>query len=121
MRVKVYSLKPGPKGFVIDKKCLHCIIEVCDGKGSFRFFDKRREKRIREIFGAPSSVFVAGGQMPDGASFDAVETHPAWSNEAIEAIVKEELYGLSLGATIEREGNGLRQWMRATKRLFGRR
>lgn len=121
MRIKVYSLKPGPKGFVIDKKCLHCIIEVRNGKGSFRFYDASREKLIREIFDAPSSVFVSGGQMPDGMSFDAVETHPAWSDEAIEAIVKEELYGLSLGATIEREGNGLRQWMRAAERLFGRR
>ncbi len=30
-----------------------------------------------------------------------METHPAWSAEAIKAIVEGQLYGHNLGATIE--------------------
>ena len=111
MRVKVYELKPKdgvyrPTGgeFVIDKSRLQCIITVEDGKGTFRFLDPSQEKRIRELFDAPSSVFVAGGTTPDGAHWDAIQSHPAWSAEAIEAIVKHQLYGCSLGATIEYDG-----------------
>ncbi|MGO8757868.1 MAG: hypothetical protein ACLQG3_07060 [Terracidiphilus sp.] len=109
MRVKVYGIKPRgaikPSGgeFVLDKSRLHCVITVKDGKGSFEFRDRSREKLIRELFDAPSTVFVAGGKTPDGAHWDAIETHPAWSVEAIEAIVKDVLYGHSLGATIEYE------------------
>jgi hypothetical protein len=101
MRVKVYELKPGLGGFVLDPQLMHCIIDIEDGKGRFQFFDSSREKLIRSLFDGPSSIFVAGGKTPDGAYFDAMETHPAWSVEAIEAIVKEELYGFNLGATIE--------------------
>lgn len=101
MRVKVYELMPGPGGFVLDRDRLHCVIEVKDGKGSFRFVDASREKLIRSLFEGPSSTFVAGGQSQDGVFFDAMESHPAWSVEAIEAVVKDALYGHSLGATIE--------------------
>lgn len=101
MRVKVYELMPGPDGFVIDKDLLHCVLEVRDGAGSFKFVNAKREKLIRELFEEPSSRIVAGGQTPDGTFFDAMETHPAWSVEAIEAVVKDELYGHNLGATIE--------------------
>lgn len=101
MRVKVYQLQPSPDGFVLDKERLHCVIDVEDGKGSFQFLDTSREKLIRSLFDGPSTIFVAGGKTPDGAFFDAVETHPAWSVEAIEAIVDNELYGFNLGATIE--------------------
>jgi len=103
MRVKVYELKPSLRGHVIDKNRLYCIIDVKNGEGSFRFVDTKREKIIRELFDAGSHRFVAGGQMPDGHFFDAMESHPAWSVEAIEAIVKEELYGFNLGATIEHD------------------
>jgi hypothetical protein len=58
---------------------------------------------IRELFDGPSSTFVSGGKTPDGVHWDAMETHPAWSVEAIEAIVKGQLYGHNLGATIEYE------------------
>ena len=101
MLVKVYSLMPTDKGFVLDKDCLHCIITVKDGKGSFKFKNSSREKLIRELFDGPSSVFVSGGKAPDGTHWDAMESHPAWSIEAIEAIVNDELYGHSLGGTIE--------------------
>ena len=101
MRVKVYELMPGPAGFVVDKSRLHCVIDVKDGKGSFRFANGSREKLIRSLFEGPSTTFVGGGKTPDGDFFDAVETHPAWSVEAIKAVVEDELYGHNLGATIE--------------------
>jgi hypothetical protein len=103
MRVKVYELHPVDGKFVVDESRLHCVISIKDGKGSFQFLDSRREKLIRELFDAPSSTFVSGGQTPDGAHWDAMETHPAWSAGAIEAIVKDELYGFNLGATIDDE------------------
>jgi hypothetical protein len=101
MRVKVYDLMPGPTGFVLDKQRLHCIIDVKDGKGNFHFLNPRREEIIRELFSGPSSTFVAGGKSPDGFYFDAMETHPAWSTEAIKTVVQDVLYGFNLGATIE--------------------
>lgn len=101
MRVKVYELRPGLRGFVLDKHRKHCIIDIREGKGSFPFLDPSREKLMRSLFDEPSRTFVAGGKSPDGVHFDAIETHPACSVEAIEAIVNEELYGFNLGATIE--------------------
>ncbi len=101
MRVKVYELEPGPEGFVLDLQRMHCIIDIKDGNGKFKFLDSRREKMIRSLFDGPYSGFVAGGQSPDGVYFDAMNTYPAWSVEAIEATVKDELYGHNLGATIE--------------------
>jgi hypothetical protein len=101
MRVKVYELQPGEGGFVLDLDRLYCVITIEDGKGSFRFLNASREKLIRELFDGPSSSFVSGGTTPDGAHWDALETHPAWSVEAIKAIVEAELYGHNLGATIE--------------------
>jgi hypothetical protein len=101
MRVKVYELQPGEGGFVLDLDRLYCVITVKDGKGIFKFHDASREKLIRELFDGPSSCFVSGGTTPDGAHWDALETHPAWSVEAITAIVEDELYGHNLGATIE--------------------
>ena len=101
MHVKVYELKPGLEGFVLDIQRIHCTIDIKDGKGSFQFLDPSREKLIRSLFDGPSTTFVAGGKSPDGVYFDAIKTHPAWSVNAIEAIVKEELYGFNLGATIE--------------------
>jgi hypothetical protein len=98
MRVKVYELEPGPEGFVLDQQRMHCIIDINDGKGEFKFRDSSREKLIRSLFDEPYSGFVAGGKSPDGSYFDAMQTHPAWS---VEAIVNEELYGHNLGATIE--------------------
>lgn len=106
MRVKVYELRPGPSGFVVDEDRLYCMIEINNGKGSFRFFDASREKLIRSLFEAPSTRFVAGGQDPDGVHFDAMETHPAWSTAAIEAIVSDELYGHNLGGVIEYDKPG---------------
>jgi len=103
MRVKVYELKPGDGRFVLDKSRLYCVIAIKDGAGSFKFLDRSREKLIRELFDGPSLNFVSGGTTPDGAHWDAMETHPRWSVEAIEAIVKGELYGHNLGATIEYE------------------
>jgi hypothetical protein len=103
MRVKVYDLQPGDGGFVIDKSSLHCVITIKDGNGSFKFLNTGREKLIRELFDGPSSRFVSGGTTPDGAHWDALETHPAWSVEAIEAIFEDQLYGFNLGATIEYE------------------
>jgi len=101
MRVKVYDLKPGGGGFVLDKSRMHCIITIKDGNGSFKFLNPSREKLIRELFDGPSSSFVSGGMTSDGVHWDAMETHPAWSVEAIEAIVNDQLYGFSLAATIE--------------------
>jgi len=92
---------PTDKGFVLDKDFLHCIITIKNGKGSFKFRNSSREKLIRELFDGPSSRFVSGGQAPDGTRWDAMEQHPAWSVEAIEAIVNDVLYGHSLGAVIE--------------------
>jgi hypothetical protein len=103
MRVTVYELEPGKDGFVLDRSHMYCVIEIKDGAGSFRFLDRSREKLIRELFDGPSLNFVSGGTTPDGAHWDAMETHSAWSVEAIEAIVKDELYGHNLGATIEYE------------------
>lgn len=103
MRVKVYELQPGPAGFELDKDRLHCIIDIKEGKGTFRFLDSSREKLIRSLFDGPSSSFVAGGKTPEGFYLDAIETHPAWSAEAVEAVVKSQLYGFNLGATIEHE------------------
>ncbi len=101
MRVRIYELQPGDGGFVLDKSRMHCIIAVKEGKGSFKFLNSSREKLIRELFDAPSTTFVSGGTAPDGTHWDAVKTHPAWSVEAIEAIVGNQLYGFNLGATIE--------------------
>lgn len=101
MRVTVYELKPGLRGFELDKERMYCVIDIKDGKGSFHFLDPGREKLIRSLFDGPSSTFVAGGRSPDGVYFDAMQTHPAWSVEAVEAVVKGELYGFNLGATIE--------------------
>jgi hypothetical protein len=101
MRVRVYELQPGPGGFVLDRQRLHCVIDIEDAKGRFHFLDSSREKLIRSLFDGQSSTFVAGGKTPDGAYFDAVETHPAWSAEGIRAVVDNELYGFNLGATIE--------------------
>jgi hypothetical protein len=101
MRIKVYELMPGPSSFVVDKDRLHCIIDVKNRKGTFRFHSTSREKLIRELFDGPSSTFVAGGKSPDGFYFDAMQTHPAWSAEAIKTIVQDELYGFNLGATID--------------------
>lgn len=104
MRVKVCELEPGPEGFVLDNERLHCIIDVKEGEGKFWFKDPSREKLIRSLFSAPVGTFVGGGKSPEGVYFDAIETHPALSVEAIEAIVKEQLYGFNLGATIEYDG-----------------
>ena len=101
MRVKVYELRPSGGGHILDKSRMHCVITVNEGKGTFRFLDSSREKLIRSLFDGPSSTFVAGGKSPDGTHWDALETRPAWSVEAIEAIVKHQLYGHNLGATIE--------------------
>jgi len=101
MRVKIYELQPRGGEFVLDKSRMVCIITFKEGKGSFKFLDLSRERLIRSLFESPSSRFVAGGKSPDGAHWDAVETHPAWSVEAIKAIVDHNLYGFSLGATIE--------------------
>lgn len=101
MRVRIYQLRPSPNGFVIDEDRLHCILEIQDGKGTFKFLNTSREKLIRSLFEAPSMSFVAGGQDPDGVHFDAMETRPAWTIAAIEAIVGDQLYGHSLGAVIE--------------------
>lgn len=114
MRVKVYEIRPpwkketerilhGPGGgeYVLDTSRMQCIITVKEGKGSFKFVNWSREKLIRETFDAPSFRFVAGGKMPGGGHWDGTETHPAWSVEAIESIVKHQLYGFNLGATIE--------------------
>jgi hypothetical protein len=101
MRVKVYELRPGTRGFVLDMRQLHCVIDIQQGKGSFQFHNSRREKLIRSLFDAPSNTFTAGGISPGGVYVDAVQTHPAWSVEAIKAIVKDDLYGFNLGATIE--------------------
>jgi len=103
MRVKVYELQPGDGGFVLDKSRLHCIIVIKEGKGSFKFLNPIRQKLIRELFDGSSSNFVSGGTTPDGAHWDAMETHPAWSIEAIETTAKHRLYGHNLGATIEYE------------------
>jgi hypothetical protein len=103
MRVKVYELHPVDGKFVLDKDRLHCIITIKNGKGAFKFHDSNREKIIRELFDAPSHVFVAGGTAPDGIHWDAMQTHPAWSVEAIQAIVENQLYGSNLGATIDEE------------------
>ena len=116
MHVKVYGIRPpwrketekilhGPGGgeYVLDKSRMHCIITVKEGKGSFKFVNSSREKLIREQFDAPSFRFGAGGEAPGGVHWDATETHPAWSVEAIESIVKHQLYGFNLGATIEYE------------------
>jgi hypothetical protein len=105
MRVRIYELRPSPNGFVVDEDLLHCIIDIQDGKGSFKFLNTSREKLIRSLFEAPSMSFVVGGQGPDGVHFDAMETHPAWMAEAIEAIVSDELYGHNLGGVIEYDGD----------------
>ncbi|MGO8819177.1 MAG: hypothetical protein ACLQVG_31445 [Terriglobia bacterium] len=114
MRVKVYEIRPsykkeaanilhGPGGgeYVLDTSRMQCVITVREGEGSFKFVNSSREKLIRETFDAPSFRFVAGGEMPGGGHWDGAETHPAWSVEAIESIVKHQLYGFNLGATIE--------------------
>lgn len=101
MRVTIYKLRPSPNGFVLNEDRMQCIIEIHEGKGTFRFLSPSREKLIRSLFEGPSTRFGAGGRSPDGTYFDAMETHPAWSVEAIESIVKHQLYGHSLGATIE--------------------
>lgn len=103
MRVKVYELQPGDGGFQLDKSRLHCILAIEEGRGNFNFLDPSREKLIRELFDGPSSNFVSGGTTPDGAHWDAIESHPAWTVEAIEAIVNDQLYAHNLGATIENE------------------
>lgn len=109
MRVKIYELRPSPNGFVIDEDRLHCIITIHEGKGSFKFLNASRETLIRSLFEAPSSRFVAGGKSPDGTYFDAMETHPAWTTEAIEAIVEDELYGHNLGGVIEYDADANRE------------
>lgn len=101
MRVRVYELQPGPAGFELDKERMHCIIDIKAGKGSFEFFDSRREKLIRSLFENPSKTFVAGGKTPDGYYVDAMKSDPAWSAEAVETVVSDVLYGFNLGATIE--------------------
>jgi tricorn protease-like protein len=103
MRIKIYELHPVDGKFVLDKDRLHCIITVRKGKGTFKFLDQSREKLIRELFDRPSSHFVAGGTAPDGTHWDAMETHPAWSVEAIQAIVKHRLYGHNLGAMVDEQ------------------
>lgn len=103
MRVKVYEIMPGPTGFVLDEQRLHCIIDIEDGNGTFHFLNHSREKLIRQLFSSPSSTFVAGGKSTDGLHFDVIETHPAWSAEAIHAVIEGELYGFNLGAAIENE------------------
>lgn len=101
MRVKVYELMPSNGRFVIDPDRVYCVITIENGNGTFKFLDPKREKLIRELFDGPSSSFVSGGITPEGDHWDALETHPAWSAEAIQAIVEDELYGHNLGATIE--------------------
>lgn len=101
MRIQVYELQPSPDGFVIDPDRLHCVITVKEGTGSFRFLNPSREKLIRSLFDGPFSHFVRGGKTPGGPHWDAMETHPAWSAEAIHAIVEDGLYGHNLGATID--------------------
>jgi hypothetical protein len=47
MPVKVYELKPGLEGFVLDMQRIHCTIDIKDRKGSFQFLDLSCEKLIR--------------------------------------------------------------------------
>jgi hypothetical protein len=99
-RIEVYELRPEKDDFVIDESRLLCIITVGNGSGTFQFFDAAWEPVIRETFDAPSFSFVYGGTDPEGAHYDGAVTHPAWSREALESIVKHELSGLDMGAKI---------------------
>lgn len=103
MRVTVYELRPGDGKFVLDKSHKHCIIAIKEGRGSFLLLDPSRQKLIQELFDGLSSNSVSGGKEPERAHWDAIETHPAWSVEVIEAIIKEQLFGFNMCATIEYE------------------
>jgi hypothetical protein len=100
MIIEIYELRPGEEGFVINDRRLLCIITVKDGKGSFNFLDSRRERLIRGMFEGSALSFVDGGTGPGGIHVDSLVKRPAWSREAVEAIVNEQLFGSGMGGKI---------------------
>jgi len=98
VRIEIYELRRESDGFVIDETRPVAVITVKDGIGAFHLHDKRKEKTLRDIFDNPVTSFVAGGKALDGACWDAVTTCPAWSMEAIQRILEDQLRGHNLGA-----------------------
>jgi hypothetical protein len=85
---------------VIGEKHPVAVVTVKDGQGSFHFYDKSREKLLRELFTESARAFRGGGRTPDGVFVDAFVTYPAWTREALELIVSDILRGYSLGGRI---------------------
>ena len=100
MRVKIYKLRREAADWVIDEKHPVAEVTIKDGQGSFRFYDRGREKLLRQLFTEPARAFRGGGETSDGAHFDAFVTYPVWTREAIELIVSDILRGYSLGGKI---------------------
>lgn len=54
MRVDIYRLRRDAGGWVIDERHPVAVVTVKDGQGSFHFYDKSREKLLRQLFNEPA-------------------------------------------------------------------
>jgi hypothetical protein len=100
MRIEIYELRRVKDGYVIDEKRRVAVITVKEGRGSFHFYNKSREKLLRHLFDDDAVSLVGGGKTPDGYHVDAAVKYPAWSREAIELTVGKNLYSYNLGGRI---------------------
>jgi len=105
MRIEIFELRPGKDGYVINDRRPVAVINVQDGKGSFHFHDRSREKLVRQLFDGPVMTFAGNGGITtsDGYHVDGTVTYPAWSDEAVRAVVEGELMGYNLGGRIIRD------------------
>lgn len=106
MRIEIFELRPGKGGYVINERRPVAVITVQNGRGSFHFHDKSRERLLRQLFDGPVMTFAGEGGITtsDGYSVDTAVTYPAWSEEAVRAVVEGELMGFNLGGKIVNDG-----------------
>lgn len=98
--VHIFPLRRGEKDWVMDEKHPVAVVTVINGQGSFKIYDKSREKLVRGLFAEPARAHRVGGRTPEGVFVDAFVTYPAWTREALELIVSDILRGYNLGGKL---------------------
>jgi len=106
MKIEIFELRPGKGGYVINERKPVAVITVENGRGSFSFKDKSRERLLRQLFDGPVITFAGEGGIitSDGFNIDSTVTYPAWSEEAVRAVVEGELMSFNLGGRILFDG-----------------
>ncbi|ODT62320.1 hypothetical protein ABS71_15885 [bacterium SCN 62-11] len=90
MIIDVYGLLPGARE--VDTSKLIATVELAHESGKVTVFNEVRVRIVRELFENDFCSFVAEP--------DAVTDHKAWTPQAIEQILEEELPSFSLRGII---------------------